>query len=31
MSDKRQVYFAKMADQDLDAILAWVRTIPPAE
>jgi mono/diheme cytochrome c family protein len=28
---QRQVYFAKMTDQDLDAIVAWVRTIPPLE
>lgn len=27
----RQVYFSKMADTDLDAIVAWVRTIPPIE
>lgn len=28
---QRQFYFAKMTDQDLDAIVAWVRTIPAAE
>ena len=28
---RRQIYFAKMTDQDLDAIVAWVRTIPPQE
>jgi mono/diheme cytochrome c family protein len=28
---QRQVYFAKMTDQDLDSIVAWVRTIPPLE
>ena len=28
---QRQMYFAKMTDQDLDAIVAWVRTIPPLE
>jgi mono/diheme cytochrome c family protein len=28
---QRQFYFAKMTDQDLDAIVAWTRTIPPAE
>jgi len=28
---QRQVYFAKMTDPDLDAIVAWVRTIPAAE
>jgi mono/diheme cytochrome c family protein len=27
----RQVYFSKMSDDDLDAIVAWVRTIPPRE
>lgn len=27
----RQVYFSKMTEQDLNAIVAWVRTIPPAE
>lgn len=27
----RHVYFSKMTDQDLDAIVAWVRTIPPIE
>ena len=26
---QRQIYFSKMTDQDLDAIVAWVRTIPP--
>jgi mono/diheme cytochrome c family protein len=28
---QRQVYFAKMTDQDLNAIVAWVRTIPPLQ
>jgi mono/diheme cytochrome c family protein len=28
---QRQIYFAKMTDADLDAIVAWVRTIPPLE
>ena len=28
---QRQMYFSKMADRDLDAIVAWVRTIPPVE
>jgi hypothetical protein len=27
----RQIYFSKMTDQDLDAIVAWMRTIPPLE
>ena len=27
----RQVYFSKMTDGDVDAIVAWVRTIPPIE
>jgi mono/diheme cytochrome c family protein len=27
----RQAYFSKMTEQDLDAIIAWVRTIPPIE
>jgi Cytochrome c len=27
----RQVYFSKMTDDDVDAIVAWVRTIPPIE
>jgi mono/diheme cytochrome c family protein len=27
----RQVYFSKLTARDLDAIVAWVRTIPPAE
>jgi mono/diheme cytochrome c family protein len=27
----RQVYFSKLTDQDLDAIVAWMRTIPPIE
>jgi mono/diheme cytochrome c family protein len=27
----RQVYFSKMTDQDINAIIAWVRTIPPME
>jgi hypothetical protein len=27
----RQRYFSKMTEQDLNAIVAWVRTIPPIE
>jgi len=27
----RQSYFSKMADADLDAIVAWIRSIPPVE
>lgn len=27
----RQRYFSKMTEQDLNAIIAWVRTIPPIE
>jgi mono/diheme cytochrome c family protein len=27
----RSVYFSKMTDEDLDAIVAWVRTLPPLE
>jgi hypothetical protein len=27
----RQVYFSKMTDDDVDAIVAWVRTIPAIE
>ena len=27
----RQVYFSKMTEQDLNAIVAWVRTVPAAE
>lgn len=27
----RQMYFSKMTDQDLDAVIAWVRSIPPVE
>jgi mono/diheme cytochrome c family protein len=27
----RQIYFSKMTNQDLDAIVAWMRTIPPLE
>jgi mono/diheme cytochrome c family protein len=27
----RQIYFSKMTDDDVDAIVAWVRTIPPLE
>ena len=27
----RQVYFSKMTDEDLNAIVAWMRTIPPLE
>jgi hypothetical protein len=28
---QRQMYFSKMTDADLNAIVAWVRTIPPIE
>jgi len=28
---QRQIYFAKMTPQDLDAVIAWVRTIPASE
>ncbi len=27
----RQIYFSKMTGEDIDAIVAWVRTIPPLE
>jgi mono/diheme cytochrome c family protein len=27
----RQIYFSKMTDQDITAIIAWMRTIPPIE
>jgi mono/diheme cytochrome c family protein len=27
----RQVYFSKMTDQDLNALIAWVRAIPPGD
>jgi mono/diheme cytochrome c family protein len=27
----RQIYFNRMKDSDLDAIVAWVRTLPPLE
>ena len=27
----RQVYFSKMTEPDLDAIVAWLRTLPPLE
>ena len=27
----RYVYFSKMTEQDINAIIAWVRTIPPIE
>lgn len=27
----RQMYFSRMTDADLDAIIAWMRTIPPLE
>jgi mono/diheme cytochrome c family protein len=27
----RHIYFSKMTEQDLNAIVAWVRTIPPIE
>ena len=27
----RQIYYSRMTDADLDAIVAWVRTLPPAE
>lgn len=28
---QRQIYFSKMTGQDLDALVAWVRSIPPIE
>ena len=28
---QRQFYYSKMTDRDIDAIVAWVRTIPPIE
>jgi mono/diheme cytochrome c family protein len=27
----RQVYYSRMTDQDLDAMISWLRTIPPLE
>ncbi len=27
----RHIYFSKMTDDDVNAIVAWVRTIPPLE
>ena len=27
----RHIYFSKMSDDDLNAIVAWLRTIPPLE
>jgi hypothetical protein len=27
----RQVWYGKMTPDDLDALVAWVRTIPPLE
>ena len=27
----RHIYFAKMTEADLNALIAWVRTIPPIE
>ena len=27
----RQIYFSKMTEQDINAIIAWVRTIPAIE
>jgi hypothetical protein len=27
----RQIYFSKMTEPDLNALIAWVRTIPPLE
>jgi len=27
----RQRYFSQMTEQDLNAVIAWVRTIPPIE
>jgi hypothetical protein len=27
----RQMYFSKMTPSDIDAIVAWVRTLPPLE
>lgn len=31
MSEVAAIYFAKMTDGDLDAIVAWVRSLPPLE
>jgi hypothetical protein len=28
---QRELYYSKMSKQDLDAVVAWVRSIPPAE
>jgi len=27
----RHIYFSKMTDDDLNAIVAWLRTLPPLE
>jgi hypothetical protein len=27
----RQDFFSRMTDADLDALVAWIRTIPPIE
>jgi hypothetical protein len=27
----RQEYFSRMTDADLDALVAWVRSLPPIE
>src|SRR5262249_38666107 len=27
----RQIYFSRMTDQDVDAVVTWVRTLPPLE
>jgi hypothetical protein len=27
----RHIYFAKMTEADLSALIAWVRSIPPIE
>jgi hypothetical protein len=27
----RQIYYSRMTGQDIDAIIAWLRTIPPVE
>ena len=27
----RQIYFSRMTETDIDAIVAWLRTLPPIE
>ena len=27
----RQIYFSKMKEEDLNAMIAWLRTVPPLE